>query len=376
MVAASGHQGLWSEACDPHAHCSLCPGASGWLSPQACALADPSASPTVTPPTQPPTPLRPESTRQLLRDTLLTGPCKPVPTSSHPIGGHAHSHGNAHPPSPGPAERQRACSKPHTTARGHAPPPASPPRRQDGRLREAKPFTPGHTAEKPGDLAPGPSRRVRGGKTCLTLVAAPEPRPPSERSWASLPSGPWVRWPVGTSPNWAQSSCPPCPHQAEPSPAGAGRPPGSSGCCPRTAAPQPDSLQGEGKGCHRHRQPLPHGGGWHRPSSRRLQGRGTRLCPQTDPQMAWSSCDTETQRGLDTGEWSRWTQGQLQGGRTPSTGTTQGCVLCPRGQAGDHVSRLPSTARQVPLGVTVRQHLQPTASPPPAMASSSTDVAS
>lgn len=39
---------------------------------------------------------------------------------------------------------------------------------------------------------------MTGGRTYLTQVTAPESRPPSERPRASLYSGPWARWPVGT----------------------------------------------------------------------------------------------------------------------------------------------------------------------------------
>ena len=140
------------------------------------------------------------------------------------------------------------------------------------------------------------------------------------------------------------------------------------------------------------------------PPSRRLRGRGTCLC---QPQTAWSRCDTETQRGLDTRGRGTRTQGQLQGARVPSAGTAQGCALGPRAQAGGHAPRQGTTGpgggpraqagdhapRQGTTrpgggpraqagvhrslwGSPVRQHLQPTASPPPAMASSSTDVAS
>lgn len=203
---------------------------------------------------------------------------------------------------------------------------------------------------------------MRGGKTCLTLVAAPEPRSPSERSWASLPSGPWVRWPVGTSPNWPRWQAAPHPGRgpaAHPAPARLSPHQPVLGGLPDPADVVHVLLlhsrihcRERGKGVTGTGSPCPTVGGGTDPPSRRLQGRGTCLCPQTDPQMAWSGCDTETQRGLDTGERSRWTQGQLRGGRTPSTGTSRGCAPCPRGQAGDLVSRLPSTARQVSVGAS------------------------
>lgn len=141
-------------------------------------------------------PLRPELASQLLRDTLLLHRPHPHPQLPGSSDVWSRSQAQKHPSALPWPRRGRAPSL--APQPGAILPPVSPLCRREGRPREAKPLTPGHTTEKSGGLAPGPCRAMMGGRTYLTQVAAPESRPPSERPRASLYSGPWARWPVGT----------------------------------------------------------------------------------------------------------------------------------------------------------------------------------
>ena len=302
-MAASSHQNQMPVPCLVWAHPASClPRTVHWLVP---------LLPNCHPPDS--VPLRPELASQLLRDTLLLH--------------------RPHPQLPGSSDLwSRSQAQKHPSAlpwpcRGRAPSPApqpgavprlvSPLCRQEGRPREAQPLTPGHTTEKSGGLASGPCRAMMGGRTYLTQVGASESKPPSERPRAPLYSGPWARWPVGTpqavqvvssiSPGARPTPPPPGP-QLEPSPAGAWQPPGSSGCCPRTGASQPGSLQA-GEGVSQVPEPLPHNGGAHsrckaaglrHPSASTTGPRAESGCPH--PQLPTSPSDFRQWQCQQSGE--------------------------------------------------------------------------
>lgn len=157
---------VWSQRIRPAASPGLC---TGW---SLC-------FPTVTPP--PPT--QPRLGLNLQVSSSETPFCYTASTPNPQLPGSSdlwsRSQAQKH-PSALPWPRRGPAPSP-TPQPGAVPPPVSPLCRWERRPREAKPLTPGHTAEKSGGLASGTCLAMMGGRTCLTQVAAPESRPPSER---------------------------------------------------------------------------------------------------------------------------------------------------------------------------------------------------